>query len=175
MNSMYCAEQINIPPELGTVLKQYTKAVIRHRPKELYKFSANFFASLCGQEAPFDEQGQLLSQQQPRSAASGGSTGGPMVTDVITDAGNFEAVPTSDDATEERINRIFTKYDSNRNGRIEIHELPALIEDLRAAMGLGDNEGFSSEELLGMLDADDDGTVDLMEFRQLFFQSDEGL
>lgn len=98
-----------------------------------------------------------------------------MVTDVITDAGNFEAVHTSDDATEEKINRIFKKYDTNQNGRLDKEELPALIEDLRAALGLGESEGFGADELLSMLDYDDDGTVDLMEFRQLFFQSDEGL
>jgi Ca2+-binding EF-hand superfamily protein len=168
---MYSAEQISIPPELGTVLKQYTKAVIRDRPSELYKFSANFFAHLCGQAAPFDEHGQLLSQQQNRGATTGSN--GQMVTDVIADAGNFESVNTADDVTQERISQIFKKYDTNQNGRLERDEVPALIDDLRAALGLADNEGFSSEELLSMLDSDEDGTIDLLEFRQLFFQSDE--
>lgn len=171
MNSMYAAEQINIPAELGTILKQYTKAVMRDRPQELYKFSANFFANLCGQPAPFDEQGQLLSQQQNRGATTGSN--GQMVTDVIADAGNFESVNTADDVTQERISQIFKKYDTNQNGRLERDEVPALIEDLRCALGLAENEGFSSEELLSMLDSDEDGTIDLLEFRQLFFQSDE--
>jgi hypothetical protein len=171
MNSMYAAEQINIPPELGTILKQYTKAVMRDRPQELYKFSANFFANLCGQVAPFDEQGQLLSQQQNRGATTGSN--GDMVTDVIPDAGNFESLNTGDDVTQERITQIFKKYDTNQNGRLERDEVPALIEDLRRALGLADDEGFSSDELLSMLDSDDDGTIDLLEFRQLFFQSDE--
>lgn len=174
MNSMYSAEQINIPPELGTILKQYTKAVIRDRPTELYKFSANFFATLSGQPTPFDEHGQLTSQQQQRGMTSG-SNGGAMVTDVITDASNFESVQTSDVATEEMINKIFKRYDTNQNGRLEREELPALIEDLRSALGLVDGEGFGADELLGMMDVDDDGTVDIMEFRQLFFQSEEGL
>jgi hypothetical protein len=168
MNSMYCAEQIVIPPELGTILKQYTKAVIRDRPQELYKFSANFFASLAGQAAPFDQHGQLTSQQNNRNA-SGGSTGGAMVTDVITDAAGFESVPTGEDQTQQVISMLFSQYDKNMNGRLDRSELPQLVDDLKRALG---DEGWNVDELLSMLDYDDDGTVDLMEFRQLFFQSD---
>ena len=173
---MYCAEQIHIPADLGVVLKQYTKAVIRDRPKELYKYSANFFAALIGEPAPFDEQGQLTSQQQQRSAGSGSAgQGGALVTDVIPNASNFESIPTSEDAAHDVVNTIFRQYDTNQTGRLDYKELPALIEDLKAALGLGDNEGFSAEEILKMLDADGDGMIDLMEFRQLFFQSDESL
>lgn len=176
MNSMYCAEQINIPADLGVVLKQYTKAVIRDRPKELYKYSANFFAALIGEPAPFDEQGQLTSQQQQRSAGSGaGGPGGALVADVIPNASNFESIPTSEDHAHETVNSIFHQYDTNKTGKLDYKELPGLIEDLKLALGLSDNEGFSADEILNMLDTDGDGMVDLMEFRQLFFQSGEGL
>jgi hypothetical protein len=37
---VFSAEQIKIPEELGDVLKQYTKAVIRAQPKDLLAWSA---------------------------------------------------------------------------------------------------------------------------------------
>lgn len=62
MNAMYSAEQINVPPELGTIMKQYTKAILRDKPEHVYKYSANFFAVLSGLPAPFDQDGQLADQ-----------------------------------------------------------------------------------------------------------------
>eukprot|EP00277_Geminigera_cryophila_P019573 CAMPEP_0179494480 /NCGR_PEP_ID=MMETSP0799-20121207/68192_1 /TAXON_ID=46947 /ORGANISM="Geminigera cryophila, Strain CCMP2564" /LENGTH=291 /DNA_ID=CAMNT_0021312097 /DNA_START=82 /DNA_END=959 /DNA_ORIENTATION=- len=41
---MYCAEQINIPDNLGEILKAYAKEVIRQQPGNLYEFSARYFA-----------------------------------------------------------------------------------------------------------------------------------
>lgn len=38
--TMYCAEQINVPPELPDMLKQYTKAAIRTQPIDLLSWSA---------------------------------------------------------------------------------------------------------------------------------------
>jgi hypothetical protein len=39
---LYSAEQINIPEELGIIIKQFTKDAIRTNPapKDLYKWSA---------------------------------------------------------------------------------------------------------------------------------------
>ncbi len=36
---LYSAEQIVVPGELAFILKEYTKAVIRAQPKDVYKFS----------------------------------------------------------------------------------------------------------------------------------------
>jgi hypothetical protein len=44
---MYCAEQINIPDNLGEILKAYAKEVIRQQPDNLYEFSARYFAQVC--------------------------------------------------------------------------------------------------------------------------------
>ena len=44
---LYCAEQINVPPELADVLKAYTKEVVRRQPHDLYEFSAKYFAELA--------------------------------------------------------------------------------------------------------------------------------
>lgn len=38
-DTMYCAQQINIPPKLQDILKQYTKAAIRTQPKDLLLWS----------------------------------------------------------------------------------------------------------------------------------------
>lgn len=52
---LFSAEQIRIPPELGDVLKEYTKQVIRVRPRDLLRFSANYFADLAGEPLPFPD------------------------------------------------------------------------------------------------------------------------
>ena len=36
----YCSQQINIPPELPDILKQFTKAAIRTQPKDVLAWSA---------------------------------------------------------------------------------------------------------------------------------------
>lgn len=52
---LYSAEQINIPEELGIIIKQFTKDAIRTNPapKDLYKWSANYFAIKSGNPPPF--------------------------------------------------------------------------------------------------------------------------
>lgn len=40
LDTMYCAQQINIPPELPDILKNFTKAAIRTQPKDVLLWSA---------------------------------------------------------------------------------------------------------------------------------------
>ncbi|XP_002165717.3 ropporin-1-like protein [Hydra vulgaris] len=49
---MYSALQINIPPELPEILKQFTKAAIRTQPKDLLQWSAAYFLALSKGERP---------------------------------------------------------------------------------------------------------------------------
>ena len=37
---MYCSQQINIPPELPDILKQFTKAAIRTQPNDVLQWAA---------------------------------------------------------------------------------------------------------------------------------------
>mmetsp|Transcript_1208 Transcript_1208/g.2611 ORF Transcript_1208/g.2611 Transcript_1208/m.2611 type:complete len:218 (+) Transcript_1208:48-701(+) len=55
---MYCAEQINIPENLGEVLKAYAKEVIRQQPADIFEFSAAYFAQLDQQEDEFMDNTQ---------------------------------------------------------------------------------------------------------------------
>jgi len=57
---MYCSEQINVPTELGAVMKQFTKSALAEQPKNLYKWSANYFADLAGRPPVFDEEGNYI-------------------------------------------------------------------------------------------------------------------
>uniref|UniRef100_A0A8C8C4W1 Ropporin-1-like protein n=1 Tax=Oncorhynchus tshawytscha TaxID=74940 RepID=A0A8C8C4W1_ONCTS len=43
---MYCEQQINIPPELPDILKQFTKAAIRTQPHDILQWSAAYFSAL---------------------------------------------------------------------------------------------------------------------------------
>ncbi|KAG8340784.1 hypothetical protein ERJ75_000090200 [Trypanosoma vivax] len=164
MESIFCVEQINVPPELGTIMKQYTKAILRDRPEDLYKYSANFFAALCGQAAPFDKDGHYVEQQEYRSVHHF-----PNVNSCKADV----ASPTLSVEHEkhEAVCAIFEKYDVNGDGRMFTESVPALLAELQKTLGLPDSENIGSEELMAILDVDDNGTFDLLEFRQLFFQS----
>ncbi|XP_040922301.1 ropporin-1-like protein [Toxotes jaculatrix] len=46
LDTMYCAQQIRIPPELPDILKNFTKAAIRTQPKDLLLWSAAYFSAL---------------------------------------------------------------------------------------------------------------------------------
>ncbi|XP_051709536.1 ropporin-1-like protein [Oryctolagus cuniculus] len=45
-DTMFCAQQIRIPPELPDILKQFTKAAIRTQPADVLQWSAGYFSAL---------------------------------------------------------------------------------------------------------------------------------
>ncbi|KAK7881321.1 hypothetical protein WMY93_029730 [Mugilogobius chulae] len=45
-DTMYCSQQINVPPELPDILKAFTKAAIRTQPKDILVWSAAYFGAL---------------------------------------------------------------------------------------------------------------------------------
>ena len=40
---MYCAEQIQVPPDLPGILKAYCKVIIKENPKNIIEYSVNYF------------------------------------------------------------------------------------------------------------------------------------
>ncbi|KAF8306543.1 cAMP-dependent protein kinase dimerization/docking domain [Trypanosoma cruzi] len=163
MESIFCVEQVNVPPELGTIMKQYTKAVLRDRPQDLYKYSANFFAALCGQSAPFDKDGNFVEARELE----------PMEHLVDSEKESGEAVapiPLVDNEGNDVIRGIFNDYDVNGNGRLYKETVPALLAELQQALGLNKLKTIRAEELLDLLHTDENGTVDLLELRELVFR-----
>lgn len=158
MDAMYAVEQVNIPPELGTVMKQYTKAVLRDQPKDIYKYSANFFAILCGRAAPFDEDGQLM------DSAPGTATGTAAV--PAPRSGKL----TSTTKGDEEIQAIFSKYDTTGEGRISVEDLPRLVKELSETLGLSGSTFPKTDDIKSILPCDEN-SIDLLELRQLLFQS----
>uniref|UniRef100_A0A672IME2 Ropporin-1-like protein n=1 Tax=Salarias fasciatus TaxID=181472 RepID=A0A672IME2_SALFA len=56
-DTFYCAQQINIPPELPDILKNFTKAAIRTQPKDLLLWSAAYFNALSkGEQLPVKDR-----------------------------------------------------------------------------------------------------------------------
>ncbi|XP_041823432.1 ropporin-1-like protein [Melanotaenia boesemani] len=56
-DTFYCAQQINIPPELPDILKNFSKAAIRTQPKDLLVWSAAYFSALAkGECLPVKER-----------------------------------------------------------------------------------------------------------------------
>ena len=60
---MFSADQIAVPPELAPILRQYTKAVLRHEAGiaklGLSKWTSNYFAELGGLAKVFSDDGVL--------------------------------------------------------------------------------------------------------------------
>eukprot|EP00760_Papus_ankaliazontas_P002848 PhM_4_TR11297/c0_g1_i1/m.93331 len=175
MNAMYCAEQINVPPELGPVLKQYTKAIIRDCPESVAKWSANYFAKLAGQPPIFDDVNGRLVTASGNAPTTAGSNGPAQdVSDVIVDADKFESLPTqgNNEIPDDVVDAVFARYDKNGNGMIDADELHLLIQDLIDTTGMAMGED-DVRQVLSLIDADEDGCINLAEFRHLFFQADE--
>ncbi|KAM4689170.1 ropporin-1-like protein isoform 1-T4 [Discoglossus pictus] len=58
--TMFCPQQIDIPPELPDILKQFTKAAIRTQPQDVLQWAAAYFASLSkGEPLPVKERVEL--------------------------------------------------------------------------------------------------------------------
>uniref|UniRef100_A0A3B1J7Z3 Ropporin-1-like protein n=2 Tax=Astyanax mexicanus TaxID=7994 RepID=A0A3B1J7Z3_ASTMX len=56
-DTMYCSQQINIPPELPDILKQFTKAAIRTQPPDVLQWAATYFSALSkGETLPVKDR-----------------------------------------------------------------------------------------------------------------------
>ncbi|KAK7197349.1 hypothetical protein NESM_000682200 [Novymonas esmeraldas] len=156
MNAMYSAEQINVPPELGTIMKQYTKAVMRDKPTDLYKYSANFFAILSGYGAPFDSEGQLTENG-------------------VNEASSRSAEPASiasqkeDGGSQDPVDALLRRYDRTGAGYMDPAELPQLLDDLRTTLSLDERDLDSAEDILAALPGSEQ-QIDLLELRALLFE-----
>ncbi|XP_057234574.1 ropporin-1-like protein [Malurus melanocephalus] len=55
--TMFCAQQIKIPPELPDILKQFTKAAIRTQPYDVLQWAAAYFSALSkGEPLPVKDR-----------------------------------------------------------------------------------------------------------------------
>jgi hypothetical protein len=60
---MYCAEQIQVPPDLAPILKGYSKAVIRQNPGDLIAFSVEYFRTMV-ESPPVSSAGYRITLQE---------------------------------------------------------------------------------------------------------------
>ncbi|XP_078085203.1 ropporin-1-like protein [Mustelus asterias] len=57
---MFCAQQIEIPPEFPDILKQFTKAAIRTQPRDVLQWSAAYFSALSkGETLPVKDRYEM--------------------------------------------------------------------------------------------------------------------
>ncbi|KAK2814804.1 hypothetical protein Q7C36_023070 [Tachysurus vachellii] len=60
---IYCAQQINIPPDLPDILKQFTKAAIRTQPPDVLQWSADYFTALSeGEPLPVKDRLEIFAK-----------------------------------------------------------------------------------------------------------------
>ncbi|XP_009999656.1 PREDICTED: ropporin-1-like protein [Chaetura pelagica] len=72
--TMFCAQQIKIPPELPDILKQFTKAAIRTQPHDILQWAAAYFSALSkGEPLPVKERFEM---PLPTEETEGGLTPG---------------------------------------------------------------------------------------------------
>ncbi|XP_021794933.1 ropporin-1-like protein isoform X1 [Papio anubis] len=64
-DTMFCAQQIHIPPELPDILKQFTKAAIRTQPADVLQWSAGYFSALSrGDPLPVKDRMEMPTATQ---------------------------------------------------------------------------------------------------------------
>ncbi|OXB65193.1 hypothetical protein ASZ78_004950 [Callipepla squamata] len=64
-DTLFCAQQIKIPPELPDIMKQFTKAAIRTQPRDVLQWSAAYFTALSkGEPLPVKERMETPSTKQ---------------------------------------------------------------------------------------------------------------
>ncbi|XP_006714567.1 ropporin-1-like protein isoform X1 [Homo sapiens] len=64
-DTMFCAQQIHIPPELPDILKQFTKAAIRTQPADVLRWSAGYFSALSrGDPLPVKDRMEMPTATQ---------------------------------------------------------------------------------------------------------------
>ncbi|GET86411.1 hypothetical protein, conserved [Leishmania tarentolae] len=157
MNSMYSVDQINVPAELGTIMKQYTKAVMRDKPTDVYKYSANFFAILSGHAAPFDSEGQLTENGMQEASSRS------------ADAISFGSEKEGSALPQDPIDILLRRYDATGTGYMDAAELPQLLADLRQFFSQDEKNGITEEDILGVLPVEGN-QIDLLELRSLLFE-----
>ncbi|EAN80313.1 hypothetical protein, conserved [Trypanosoma brucei brucei TREU927] len=165
MESIFCVEQVNVPPELGTIMKQYTKAILRDRPADLYKYSANFFAALCGQAAPFDKDGRFIEEEGECRTLDRHAEGGQCDVEVM------DTTLPADQEDHDIVRSVLNEYDMNGEGRMPRESIPMLLAGMQKTLQLSDDEVVAAEQVLASLETDENDTIDLLEFRQMFFSS----
>ena len=53
---IFSADQIEVPQDLPTILKDFSKEVIRSNPKDLVKFSREYFEQKCAERKAAEGQ-----------------------------------------------------------------------------------------------------------------------
>ncbi|NWI66658.1 ROP1L protein, partial [Todus mexicanus] len=67
--TMFCAQQIKIPPELPDILKQFTKAAVRTQPDDVLQWAAAYFSALSkGEPLPVKERIEMPLPTEKRNA-----------------------------------------------------------------------------------------------------------
>ncbi|OPJ76483.1 ropporin-1-like protein [Patagioenas fasciata monilis] len=68
--TIFCAQQIKIPPELPDILKQFTKAAIRTQPYDVLQWAAAYFSALSkGEPLPVKERLEIPLATEKTDAA----------------------------------------------------------------------------------------------------------
>jgi len=60
------ATNLHIPPEFPEILKDFTREVLRHQPKEIYQFAAEYFGELIAKQKPASAPPLAASPKKPQ-------------------------------------------------------------------------------------------------------------
>lgn len=175
MDTIFCAEQIEVPAALPGIMKAWTKEVIRYAPEDIITFSKQYFESLKGgqleqflaaQEQEANQRNAFNALESVRPSAhlappAGKPSFGPKnlpqevpVTDLLTYA-------------QQMVAHIFSLFDLDKSGDLSRKEVAKMCRnEAFIAKELPALRGASGAEIISMLDADNDGSVSKAEFQE---------
>ncbi|KAL1528733.1 hypothetical protein AB1Y20_010066 [Prymnesium parvum] len=128
-------EEIPVPLELQVVLREFTKTVLREKPKDVLEFSRNYFVEKCTQT-------RMASYRLPASESA-----------------TFHELS---DEVKRQVEAVFKRYDSDCDAFITIEELKLLMEDLAQMFGF--SKEIDAGTLMSLLDSDGSSAISWQEW-----------
>uniref|UniRef100_A0A7S0QER5 RIIa domain-containing protein n=1 Tax=Cryptomonas curvata TaxID=233186 RepID=A0A7S0QER5_9CRYP len=170
---MYCAEQINIPENLGEILKAYAKEVIRQQPDNVFEFSARYFAQLDQNEEGMEQGDETLVSQDAligivaECMDKGGATRGAEEVEVQRMVELCEQHGISPSAVEQAL-MVLLPATPDAGGPAPINWRRLVVALCAQVVGVEDVKGFVRLLLDPTMFGDDNGRIAKTEFIQLF-------
>ena len=129
------ADAINVPPELQTVLREFTKSVLRDSPEDVLTYSKDYFVEKAAAV-------RMASYKLPPSTSK------PFL----------DLAP----HLQQQIEEVFKRYDTDCDVSISIDELRTLMADLGGLFGF--SEEVDAATLMALLDADGNQEISWQEW-----------
>ena len=128
-------DSINVPAELQTCLREFTKSVLRDGPTDVLAYSKDYFVEKA-------QQRRMETYKLPQSTSKPFQELGP--------------------ALQQQIEDVFKRYDTDSDFSISLEELKTMMADLGGLFGFSGDVDAST--LMALLDADGNSEISWQEW-----------